>query len=111
MTNKAIVFVEKGKAEAKEVPQPKLRDDYILVKVKAVGLNPTDWKHIDRALKPGSSTGSDFAGTIAEVGPEAEGKGFKVGDDVAGFTRGGFYDDTNGAFQGAWCVRLIQCIH
>lgn len=36
-------MVEKGKAELQEVPVPKLKDDYVLVKVKAVALNPTDW--------------------------------------------------------------------
>jgi len=30
---KAIKVVEKGKAEIQEVPLPKLRDDYVLVKV------------------------------------------------------------------------------
>lgn len=40
---KAIKVVEKGKAEIQEVPVPRLRDDYILVKVKNVALNPTDW--------------------------------------------------------------------
>ena len=40
---KAIKSVENGKAEIQEVPLPKLRDDYVLVKVKDVALNPTDW--------------------------------------------------------------------
>ena len=40
---KAIKMIEQGKAEIKEVPLPKLRDDYVLVKVKNVALNPTDW--------------------------------------------------------------------
>jgi NADPH:quinone reductase-like Zn-dependent oxidoreductase len=48
--NRAIVVQEKGKAEAAEVTVPELRDDYIIVKVRAVALNPTDWKHIDFGL-------------------------------------------------------------
>ena len=32
------------KAEVQEVSVPKLRDDYVLVKVNAVALNPTDWQ-------------------------------------------------------------------
>ena len=40
---KAMKVVEKGKAEIQEVPMPKLRPSYVLVKVKAVALNPTDW--------------------------------------------------------------------
>lgn len=42
-TMKAIKVVEAGKAEIQDVPLPKMRDDYILVKVKSVALNPTDW--------------------------------------------------------------------
>lgn len=40
---KAIKIAGVGKPEIQEVPVPKLRDDYALVKVKAVALNPTDW--------------------------------------------------------------------
>ena len=42
-TMKAIKTVEGHKAELQDVPLPKLRDDYVLVKVNAVALNPTDW--------------------------------------------------------------------
>lgn len=45
-TTRAIVTQEPGKAVIDTVPVPKLRDDYLIVKVKAVALNPTDWKHI-----------------------------------------------------------------
>lgn len=61
----------------------------------------TDFKHIIYDLvKPGASTGSDFAGDIVEIGKNAEGQGFKIGDAVAGYTRGGFIDPANGTFQG-----------
>lgn len=42
-TMKAIKIVGAGKAEIQEVPLPRMRDDYVLVKVKAVALNPGDW--------------------------------------------------------------------
>lgn len=42
-TMKAIKLTRPGEAEIQEVPIPALRDDYVLVKVKAVALNPTDW--------------------------------------------------------------------
>lgn len=42
-TMEAIKIASVGKAEIRTVPMPKLRDDYILVKVSAVALNPTDW--------------------------------------------------------------------
>lgn len=42
-TMKAIKVVETGNAEIQNVALPQLRDDYVLVKVHAVALNPTDW--------------------------------------------------------------------
>lgn len=50
--------------------------------------------------------GCDFAGDIAALGKDAEGKGFKVGDAVAGFLRGGIPDSANGSFQGTRVVML-----
>lgn len=40
---KAIKTIADHQAEVQEVPIPQIRDDYLLVKVKAVALNPTDW--------------------------------------------------------------------
>jgi len=86
---KAIKVVSPGKAEIQEVPLPKLRDDYVLVKVKDVALNPTDWKHIDVEFlsKPGHTVGCDFSGTVEEVGPKVT-KEWKKGDRIAGFVHG-----------------------
>jgi hypothetical protein len=42
-TMKAIKVVGIGKAEVQDVPLPKMREDYILVKIHAVTLNSTDW--------------------------------------------------------------------
>ncbi|KAK5652175.1 hypothetical protein OQA88_10818 [Cercophora sp. LCS_1] len=84
---KAIKITGPGKAEIQEVAVPALRDDYILVKVKAVALNPTDWKHIDFLSTPGCTIGCDLAGTIEEVGPKVA-KPWKKGDRVAAFTHG-----------------------
>lgn len=48
MSKNQVIVVEKPKeAKVGEATIPKLRDDYILVKVKTVALNPTDWKHVD----------------------------------------------------------------
>ncbi|GAB7357142.1 hypothetical protein MBLNU459_g7936t1 [Dothideomycetes sp. NU459] len=83
----AIKVVEAGKAEIQDVPLPKLRDDYVLVKVEAVALNPTDWKHIHYLATPGATVGCDFAGVVEEVGSKAE-KKWQKGDRIAGFTHG-----------------------
>ncbi|KAI3323394.1 GroES-like protein [Xylariaceae sp. AK1471] len=87
--NKAVVLVEKGKAEIKELPLPKLREGHVLVKVRAVGINPTDWKAIDNAdsSKFGSRSGCDVAGEVVEVGPGVT-KDLKKGDRVSGFAFG-----------------------
>lgn len=68
--------------------------DDLLVRVHAVALNPTDWKHLG-AIKPGGSVGSDFAGIVSQDKGE-----YKAGDRVAGFTRGGYLQHDNGAFAG-----------
>ena len=88
-TQKAVVHVSKGVAELRnDVPLPKLpSDNWLLVKTKAVALNPTDWKSIERSPAPGAIAGCDYAGIVEEVG-----KGvttYQVGDRIAGFVRGG----------------------
>ncbi|KAI0854684.1 GroES-like protein [Xylaria cubensis] len=99
MTTKALVLVEKGKVAIEEVPLPKLRDDYVLVKVNAVGINPTDWKHIDFGIaNAGSRIGCDYAGIVEAVGSRVA-KPFNKGDRISGVVHGG--DQTqheNGAF-------------
>ncbi|EPE35516.1 GroES-like protein [Glarea lozoyensis ATCC 20868] len=96
--NYAIVVQKRGEAAKEEVPIPKLRDDYILVKVVAVALNPTDWKHVDFLTSKGCHIGCDYAGTVEEVGSKVT-KDFKKGDRIAGFAHGGnevYHED--GAF-------------
>ncbi|KAF2849571.1 oxidoreductase-like protein [Plenodomus tracheiphilus IPT5] len=98
-TQKAVVHKSKGVSELRtDVPLPKLPgDDWILVKTKAVALNPTDWKSIENAPSPGAIVGCDYAGNVTEVGKAVT--KFKVGDKVAGFARGGDpADHSNGAF-------------
>ncbi|KAM0277203.1 hypothetical protein ACHAQH_005986 [Verticillium albo-atrum] len=79
-----------------EVPKPTITADEILVKVKAVALNPTDFKHLDCISPPGSIIGCDYVGEIAQVGSNATNL-WKVGDRVAGSVHGGLYPD-RGAF-------------
>ena len=52
--NQAIVVQKAGEAKVVDVTVPKLRDDYIIVKTKAIALNPTDWKHVDFLAPPGT---------------------------------------------------------
>lgn len=85
---KAIKVQSQGKASiVSDAPVPKPRDDYLLVKVHAVGLNPTDWKHIDYLPQDNATVGCDYAGEVVSVGPSAT-KSFSKGDRVAGFVHG-----------------------
>ncbi|GKT90373.1 zinc binding enoyl-reductase [Colletotrichum tofieldiae] len=78
------------------VPKPKIADQEILVKVNAVALNPSDYKHIDVISPKNCIVGCDYAGEVVEVGNSATGS-WKVGDRVAGVVHGGLYHD-RGAF-------------
>jgi NADPH:quinone reductase-like Zn-dependent oxidoreductase len=74
------------------VPIPTMSSDEILVKVRAVALNPTDFKHIDMLSPLHSIIGCDFAGLVNKVGDAAKGK-WRVGDRVAGVVHGGLFPD------------------
>jgi NADPH:quinone reductase-like Zn-dependent oxidoreductase len=77
-----------------EIPDPKLRADDVRVEVRAVGVNPVDWKMrqgdllgiAQRVIGPSGAlvTGVDFAGQISAVGEAV--KDLKVGDRVVGGT-------------------------
>lgn len=83
-------------ASITEVPKPTINAEEIVVKVRAVGLNPSDFKHIDVISPKGCIVGCDYAGEVVEVGKTAAAS-WKVGDRVAGVVHGGLYRD-RGAF-------------
>lgn len=74
-------------AEIKDIPQPKLKENEILIKAVAFAINPTDWKHIVYQLgSSGDVVGCDVSGTIEEVGSQVT--GFAKGDTVSAFITG-----------------------
>lgn len=85
---KAIVAKEGRAVLITDRPLPSLREDYLLVKVHAIALNPTDWKHAELTKVPDVLLGCDYAGTVEEVGTKVK-KPFKKGDRVMGFVHGG----------------------
>ncbi|KAF5609128.1 TOXD [Fusarium pseudoanthophilum] len=75
-----------------DIPIPSITPNEILVKVKAVALNPTDFKHLDIISPPNSIIGCDYAGVVHQVGDSVKDK-WKIGDRVAGAVHGGLYPD------------------
>jgi NADPH:quinone reductase-like Zn-dependent oxidoreductase len=94
---KAIKILGPGKASVlTDAVAPKPSSSELLVKVAAVALNPTDWKHVDAG--PPSTAGCDFAGVVVEVG-YAVTQPFEVGDRVWGSVHGNNkLEPGNGAF-------------
>lgn len=78
-----------------DVPLPVLKPGEVLVRVRAVGINPPDWYLRDgyRTLPPDwrpavplpAIPGSDVSGEVAAVAPDVQ--GFAVGDAVFGMIR------------------------
>jgi NADPH:quinone reductase-like Zn-dependent oxidoreductase len=95
-TQKALVSNGDKTASIKEIPLvTDLQPHEILIRVRSVGLNPTDWKSLDWPSPPGVVVGCDGAGDVVKVGSAV--KHIQVGDRVSGFAFGTSRED-NGAF-------------
>src|SRR5438128_11489256 len=89
---KAIAYEKFGNTEVLqtvEEPKPTIEANQVLVKIKAVSINPMDWKirKGEMKLMSGSKfpkhTGVDFAGIIEDEGTS----NFKKGDEVLGVVK------------------------
>src|SRR3954464_1735879 len=99
---KAMVYCEYGLANVRyvDIQKPVPSDDQMLVKVRAVSINPYDWHFIEgtplimRGLGVGlrkpkdTRLGVDYAGTVEAVGKNVT--KFKPGDEVFGGKTGAF---------------------
>ena len=88
---KAVVKIGKGKGlvEVREVPEPRPKDDEVLIEVKAISVCGSDL-HIyndNHPYWPPVILGHEFAGVISEMGKDV--KGWNVGDRVVSETRTG----------------------
>ena len=83
-----VSYGQPGSLQYGELPEPDLQKNCVLVQVKAVSVNPVDWKIRQGVLRfiQGSRfpriIGSDFAGIVREVAPGIH--NFKAGDRVYG---------------------------
>jgi len=111
---KAVIRCDYGLTNLKiaDIEKPTPTDDQILVKVRAVSVNPYDWHFIEgtptfmRAMIGGLRKpkdirlGVDFAGTVEAVGKNVT--QFKSGDDVFG--------GRDGAFAQYLCRRAVGAV-
>lgn len=112
---KAIVYCDYGISSLKfqDMEKPTPADDQLLVRVRAVSVNPLDWHFIEGtpyigrflfgfgARKPkGTQLGVDFAGTVEAVGKNVT--QYKPGDEVFG--------GRTGAFAQYVCVRESRAV-
>ena len=74
------------KVQIGEQPMPDVASGHVLIKIKAAGVNPIDWKIVKGDLKPlfrpalPQLLGSEGAGVIAQLGRDVT--GFAIGDEV-----------------------------
>jgi NADPH:quinone reductase-like Zn-dependent oxidoreductase len=94
-TMRAVRFNEYGPPEnlvVEEVARPVPKEGEVLVRVRAVGVHPFDWKLRKGLLKEfvpvalPHTPGVDLAGVVEEVGPNVV--DFEVGDEVYGGAQG-----------------------
>ena len=67
-----------------DVPEPTPGEGELLVRVRAAGVNPGDWRLREGSYGPVAPAvlGREVAGTVAALGPAVS--GFAVGDEVFG---------------------------
>ncbi|MGW0699144.1 NADP-dependent oxidoreductase [Streptomyces sp. NPDC002867] len=84
-------YGQAGDLELSDHPDPKVAPGEVLVRVKAAGVNPVDWKLAQGGLDALMEVrfplipGWDVAGVVERVGLDAD--EFQVGDEVYGYVR------------------------
>jgi len=82
---KAIIANKKGieNIEIRNIPIPKIKQNEVLIKIKAIGVNPVDWKGLESGEFGDSYIlGTDISGVIEKIGSETT--KFKIGDAIIG---------------------------
>lgn len=95
-----------------DLPRPGAAAGEVLVKVRAAGLNPVDWKVREGYLRDVLAVhfpltlGQDIAGEIVETGPDTV--GFKAGDAVFGFASGAYAEYV--AVRSSWLAQKPKAL-
>ena len=83
---KAIRIHEKGAIDninLEDLPKPDIKPNQVLVKVKACGINPVDWKStVYGYFQMPYTVGTDISGIIEAIGNEVT--DYKIGDEIIG---------------------------
>lgn len=82
---KAIISNKKGieNLEIQNLPIPLIQQNEVLIKIKAIGVNPVDWKGVESGEFGNSYIlGTDISGIIEKIGSQIS--KFKVGDEIIG---------------------------
>ncbi|OYX28005.1 MAG: hypothetical protein B7Z06_02820 [Flavobacteriales bacterium 32-35-8] len=83
---KAIRIHEKGTIDnvnIEELPKPEIKPNQVLIKVKACGINPVDWKStVYGYFEMPYTVGTDISGIIEAIGNEVT--DYKIGDEIIG---------------------------
>src|SRR3954465_9885251 len=82
-TMQGVQVGEGGTLSVREMAVPKPGSGEVLIKVRAAGVNPVDWKIAGTRL--GLVPGTDVSGVIDTLGEGVT--GWKVGEPVLGFAR------------------------
>ena len=108
---RALCATGPGALALKTVPVPQIEPDQVLIHTAAVALNPSDHKLLDQSTTVGAISGSDYAGTVVQVGDACRHL-LEVGDRVFGFVFGANPSSpTNGAFSQYVAAPADQCLH
>jgi NADPH:quinone reductase-like Zn-dependent oxidoreductase len=102
---KTIAYKEFGNTGVLQItdePIPAIQSGEVLIKIKAVSINPLDWKIRKGEMKLMSGSkfpkhiGTDFAGVIEEVGASVA--NFKKGDEVFGMVKNNMKEGALGEY-------------
>lgn len=90
LKQKAIIGLEDGSLGiSHDVDLPRLEEDMILIKNKAVALNPSDTKFVGKLGIPGAVAGMDFAGEVVATGSKCQtATHINIGDRICGAVLG-----------------------